>query len=160
MIDTFIACMKQKGWKIELCETRNNYLPEEIADRYKNIPSLWREFIVTIKEIMCPDETEWFLCVDDFDWRLYRVHTAWHWNEWELISLKSAESDDEWKESITNFWNNHLPIFLSVKDGYAYYAISMKDGSIVRGSEPEFEECKLVAVSFADFLEKLMTDNL
>ena len=52
MIDTFIACMKQKGCKIELCETRNNYLPEEIADRYKNIPSLWREFIATIKEIM------------------------------------------------------------------------------------------------------------
>ena len=77
-----------------------------------------------------------------------------------MISLKSAENDDEWKESTTNFWNNHLPIFLSVKDGYAYYAISMKDGSIVRGSEPEFEECKLVAVSFADFLEKLMTDNL
>ena len=84
MIDTFIACMKQKGWKIELCETRNNYLPEEIADRYKNIPSLWREFIATIKEIMCPDETEWFLCVDDFDWR---GHKTGPWGEWEIFNL-------------------------------------------------------------------------
>ena len=83
MIDTFITCMKQKGWGIELYEKRNNYLPEEVADRYKNIPSLWREFIATVKEMMCPDETEWFLCVDDFDWQ---VHTAWQWNEWELIS--------------------------------------------------------------------------
>lgn len=41
MIDTFIACMKQKGWGIELYKTRNNYLPEEIANRYKNIPSIW-----------------------------------------------------------------------------------------------------------------------
>lgn len=48
----------------------------------------------------------------------------------------------------------------SVKNGYAYYAISMKDGSIVRGAEPEFEECELVAVSFTDFLEKIMTSNL
>ena len=53
-----------------------------------------------------------------------------------------------------------LPIFLSVKDGYSYYATSMRDGSIVWGTEPEFEECKLVADSFIDFLEKLMTDNL
>lgn len=51
MIDTFIACMRQKGWGIELYETRNNYLPEEIADRYKNIPSLWREFIATVKDM-------------------------------------------------------------------------------------------------------------
>ena len=47
-------------------ETKNNYLPEEISDRYKNIPAYWREFISTVKEMMSPDETEWFLCVDDF----------------------------------------------------------------------------------------------
>lgn len=157
MIAAFLSCMKEKGWGIELYETKNNYLPEEISDRYKNIPAYWREFISTVKEMMSPDETEWFLCVDDFDWR---VHKSWQWNEWELISLKSAEDDNEWKNSIIDFWNNHLPIFLSVKDGYAYYAISMKDGSIVWGSEPEFEECKLVAVSFHDFLEKLMTNKL
>ena len=157
MIDTFLACMKEKGWVIELYETKRDYLPEEIVNRYKNIPAPWREFIGTVKEMMCPDETEWFLCVDDFDWR---VHTAWQWNEWELISLKSADGDDEWKNRIIDFWNTHLPIFLSVKDGYAYYAISMKDGSIVQGAEPEFEECELVAVSFTDFLEKLMTGNL
>ena len=69
----------------------------------------------------------------------------------EVLSLKCAEGDAEWTNKITDFWNNHLPIFLSVKDGYAYYAISMKDGSIVQGTEPEFEECTPVTSSFADF---------
>ena len=49
---------------------------------------------------------------------------------------------------------------LSVKDGYAYYAISMKDGSIVQGTEPEFEECTPVTSSFADFLEKIIKSEL
>ena len=49
---------------------------------------------------------------------------------------------------------------LSVKDGYAYYAISMKDGSIVQGTEPEFEECTLVASLLADFLEKNIRSEL
>ncbi len=66
MMDAFLSCMKENGWRIEMYETKNNYLPEEISDRYKNIPAYWREFISTVKEMMSPDETEWFLCVDDF----------------------------------------------------------------------------------------------
>lgn len=156
-IDSFIACMKEKGWSIELHKTAGDYLTQEILNRYMNIPILWREFVGTVKAMVCPDETGWFLCADDFD---SETHAVWQWNEWELISLQSAEGDDEWKEKIVDFWNNHLPIFLSVRDGYSYYAISMEDGSVVQGAEPEFEECKLVAASLADFLEKMMTDNL
>ena len=45
---------------------------------------------------------------------------------------------------------------MSVEGGYSYYAISMENGSIVYGNEPEFEECKVVANSFEDFLLKIM----
>ncbi len=48
------------------------------------------------------------------------------------------------------------PNDLLLKRGSVYYAISMNDGSIVYGSEPEFEECKIVANSFEDFLLKIM----
>ncbi len=51
--------------------------------------------------------------------------------------------------------DEHLPIFLSLEGGYAYYAISMKDGSVVHGTEPEFEECETVADSFTDFMGKV-----
>ena len=156
-IDAFLACMKEKGWNIELCETKGKYLPEGVVSRYKNVPVLWKEFIGTVRKMVCSDETEWFLCADDFD---SKAHTAWQWNEWEVLSLKCAEGDAEWTNKITDFWNNHLPIFLSVKDGYAYYPISMKDGSIVQGTEQEFEECTPVTSSFADFLEKIIKSEL
>ncbi|HAA6465519.1 TPA_asm: hypothetical protein GFZ78_01130 [Listeria monocytogenes] len=44
---------------------------------------------------------------------------------------------------------------MSVGGCYEYYAITLKDGSVVHGSEPEFEESSIVAESFADFLLKI-----
>ena len=52
------------------------------------------------------------------------------------------------------------PIFLSLENGYAYYAISMQDGSVVYGAEPEFEECETAADSFEDFMEKVMSGGI
>jgi len=49
---------------------------------------------------------------------------------------------------------------MSVKDGYSYYAVSMKDGSIVHGSEPEFEECETAATSFEDFMRKIVVGQI
>jgi len=43
---------------------------------------------------------------------------------------------------------------------YAYYAISMKDGSVVYGAEPEFEECDTVADSFEYFMEKVISGRI
>ncbi|EDJ0212292.1 hypothetical protein GD462_01710 [Listeria monocytogenes] len=44
---------------------------------------------------------------------------------------------------------------MSVGGCYEYYAITLNDGSVVHGSEPEFEESSIVAESFADFLLKI-----
>ena len=70
-----------------------------------------------------------------------RKNKAWQWNEWELLSLKAAENDAAWKDEIRKFWDGHSPVFLSLEGGYAYYAISIKEGSIVYGSEPELSRC-------------------
>ena len=59
-IDAFLACMKEKGWNIELCETKGKYLPEGVVSRYKNVPVLWKEFIGTARKMVCSDETECF----------------------------------------------------------------------------------------------------
>ena len=157
LIDAFLAHMRKKSWSIDLQKVASNELPEDIRNRYINAPELWIEFSGCIREMVCPDETAWFLGIEDFDGQ---THTGWHWNEWELLSREAAEGDSEWEKSIVEFWDNHLPIFMSVRGGYSYYAISMKDGSIVQGNEPEFEECELVASSFSDFLKKVMRDDL
>ncbi|EAF5052010.1 hypothetical protein C2W34_08740 [Listeria monocytogenes] len=49
---------------------------------------------------------------------------------------------------------------MSVGGCYEYYAITLKDGSVVHGSEPEFEESSIVADSFADFLLKIMAGEM
>ena len=94
--------------------------------------------------------------------RYYAPQTdrAFQWNEWELISLEAAEGDSVWTDDIIGFWNGHLPIFASVNGGYSYYAISMEDGSIVHGFEPEFEKCEIVAASFNDFMKKVICKQI
>ena len=157
MIKTFGNYMKENGWNIEWNEIKGNYLPETITNRYRNIPKQWLEFISSIKRLVSADETMWFLCAEDFT---AKSNEAFQWNEWELISLGSAEGDAEWQNEISQFWDNHLPIVMSLRGSYSYYAIAIKDGSIVHGSEPEFEECEIVADSFMDFMGKIVKKEL
>ncbi|WP_370511691.1 hypothetical protein [Brevibacillus sp. AG162] len=55
-----------------------------------------------------------------------------------------------------------MPIALSVRNGYTYYAIDLGNefGSIVCGSEPEFEEVEHIASSFDQFLDKIMKNSV
>ncbi|HAA6474525.1 TPA_asm: hypothetical protein GF092_02615 [Listeria monocytogenes] len=49
---------------------------------------------------------------------------------------------------------------MSVGGCYEYYAIALNDGSVVHGSEPEFEESLVVADSFAEFLLKIVAGEM
>lgn len=157
MINNFVEYMGKNGWSIELAETKSQLLPNIITDRYINIPEQWLEFFGKIKCMVNPDETTWFLCAEDFN---IQGDLAFQWNEWEIISLESAVGDHIWEEEIKKFWDSHLPIIMSVQGGYSYYAISMEDGSVVWGTEPEFEECEVVAASFMEFMEKIIKGEL
>ena len=84
----------------------------------------------------------------------------WQYNEFERISLEAADGDERWTEQIQNFWNGHFPIVMSVRDGYAYYAIRIADGSVVSGAESEFEETEVAAESFGEFLQKVISGEI
>lgn len=152
MSNTFVEHMKEAGWTVELYESQNKHITSTITARYKHIPKQWMEFIETVQCMMNAEETVWFLCANDFE---TQSDGAFQWNEWEKIGLESAANDKEWESRIKTFWDNHLPIVMSVKGCYSYYAISMKDGSVVQGAEPEFEECEIIAPSFIAFTEKI-----
>lgn len=153
LINTFITHMKKIGWDVALNERQDNDIPKTLTDRYANIPQEWVEFVGSVKHMVSPDETTWVLGAEDFE---VQGDKAFQWNEWELMSLESAGNDAEWKRSIGKFWNQHLPIVMSVKGGYSYYAICIEDGSVVRGAAPEFEECETVASSFLVFMENII----
>lgn len=157
MIDKFLDCMKNRGWTVETNKEQKFCLSEPMKSRYTGYPESWVEFVSTVKSMIRGDEEVWFLCSEDYD---VQGDKAWQWNEWELLSLEAAGNDAAWKDEIRKFWDGHLPVFLSLESGYAYYAISIKEGSIVYGSEPEFEECKIVADSFEDFMKKIIRGEL
>lgn len=148
-----------KSWSISHKEHPSFKLPEEIQDRYKSFPSDWVMFISNYQSVVNSNETSWFLCSSDYE---MQDEDSFRWNEWELISLQAAIDDNDvaWQDSIRKFWDKHLPILLSVADGYDYYAIRISDGVIVKGSEPEFEDCSEVAKSFHDLLEKIMNNKI
>ena len=126
-------------------------LSTDILKRYKTIPSEYLDFLKQFELIINQEETVWFNSIEDFNEEL---ETDFKWNAFELMSIESFEDDEEELENIRNFWNNHIPILMSVRE-YEYLAIcleSNKYGEIVHGLEPEFEETSKVC----DNLEQLI----
>lgn len=149
----------RKGWTIEKKSTLKFDLPESIVNRYGSFPADWTEFISNIDSFVNQVETVWFLCSKDYK---KQDEDSFRWNEWELISLQAAydDEDEECQDNIRQFWDAHLPIILSVGNGYEYYAIRLCDGFIVYGYEPEFEKYEEVAKSFTEFVEKIISGEI
>lgn len=154
VINDLFDTLSNNGWTVSRQNIYPYRLPECVSGRYNDLPAEWVEFFNSVSTCVSPDETAWFLCMDDFN---RQGDDVFRWNEFELLSLQAAmdENDTEWQNTIKKFWDNHLPVCLSVKGGYEYYAIRISDGFIVRGHEPEFEETRDVASSFGKFMEMI-----
>ncbi len=153
LVEKFINWAKQKGWTIERAEETME-LPEEVVERYKNIPKQWLEFIVRFADIVNSTDDMWFLTCENY------LDGGWSYNDFEKMSLDAAGDDEAWSEEIKAFWDNTFPIILSVGGDYQYFAIKLDSGEVVQGWEPEFEDPSVVAESFVDFLEKLVEGEL
>ncbi|MFQ9546146.1 MAG: hypothetical protein ACLR02_14135 [Clostridium sp.] len=44
-----------------------------------------------------------------------------------LLSLEVAEDNDEWKLEIISWWDEKLPIVMSVDGEYSFYAIDLSN---------------------------------
>lgn len=159
VINCVYDTLSKNRWTISRQNVSPYRLPECISGRYNSPPAEWVEFLNSISVCVNPDEIAWFLCTNDFN---EQGDDAFRWNEFELMSLQAAidDSDEEWQSAIVKFWDNHLPIYLSVAGGYEYYAIRMSDGVIVHGAEPEFEETTDAAPSFAKFMEMICAGDI
>ncbi len=159
MLNKIDEVATKKGWITEKKDTPNFDLHKSIVNRYGSFPADWTEFISNIDSLVNEAETVWFLCSKDYK---EQDEGSFRWNEWELISQQAAfdNRDKQWQDSIYHFWDAHLPIVLSVGNGYEYYAIRLLDGFIVYGYEPEFEEYEEVAKSFTEFIEKIISGEI
>ena len=146
-----LEALRSVGWKIARLD-RNAPLPSTVAQRYAWAPCGVMDFVAGIGEAMSPDDKAWILSAVDY---AGTSEKAFAWNEWELIELSAAEDDDSWKSEVTHFWDQHLPILMSLKDGYAYFAIEQTNNTVVVGEEPEFEETTPLAASLSELLEMI-----
>jgi hypothetical protein len=146
--DLLLRELQRAGWIVQRSSQR---LPAQLLARYPWLPEDVRSFLSTYEMICRADQKMWLLLWPDY---AGVSDAAFRWNEWELQSLDAVGSDEAERREIVAFWDRHMPIALSVDDGYGYYALRA-DGVVVTGREPEFVEATPIATSFREFLASL-----
>ena len=148
--DNFII----NGWRIKT--GNKEAFPNIIKERYPWASDCClNNFISSFESLTNASDTSWFLSNIDFSGN---SDSAFAWNEWEKISTDAADGDQYLAEKIKSFWDNHLPIFMSVRNGYSYYAVT-RDLVFVKGCEPEFEDAIPVATNLEDFLDVILRNE-
>lgn len=137
------ASLQEAGW------TCAPPLPAEgaVPSALQTAPDTVIRWVSSFSLLSNADETEWFLSRHDYS---NVADDAFAWNECEQLSVQAAVTDDE-VVAVSLFWKRHLPLLLSVRNGYEYLAVR-DDGAVVHGSEPEFEETVVVFSQLEDLL--------
>lgn len=140
---------------------QNAVLNAAFLKRYPTLPADFMDFLYTYSLVTNVDDTTWFTCISDFNGEV--LDGAFPWNEFELQSLAVFEGDLENQRFIQSFWDAHLPIVLSVKGAYSFFALGVSEdnfGKVYFGEEPEYEEVVIVADSFTEFFNQLRNKRL
>jgi hypothetical protein len=158
-ISTFLSWAKKTGWDISASESPDFHLPPAIDRRYPDLPAGYLRFLKKVSRLIAPDQKAWFLTLADF---AGTSDSSFRWNEWELMSIEAAADNKKWVSAITSFWNHHFPIYVSVRNGYSFFAVNAAEnhGAVFSGSEPEFEEVEKVSDSFLEFLDKFISGRI
>lgn len=117
---------------------------------------VFRAFVNYFTKIESYGGSAWFLYRKDYE--NSDNQDGFAWNEFEKMSLASADSDDE-KQQIKNWWERHLPVAMSVSGDYTFLAIDLDNGNIVQGYEPEFEDTVKVAENFEELLKMIVSGD-
>ncbi len=149
--------LEKKGWRIEPSAKSFNIAEHTILSRYPGLDIEYIGFLSSFSRLESGDECSWFLFPDDF--KENADPNGFAWNEFEQISAEAALSDSE-VAAVKEWWSCHLPVLLSVRGGYSFYAIDIGSRRVVYGTEPEFEETSVAAESFEDFLKKIISGKI
>jgi hypothetical protein len=131
--------------------------PRVLAERYPPLPTAYVEFVDGLVECVIRDETAWFLARHDFTGR---SGSGYRWNEYERMML-SIDSPEE-RATTMAFWDQHLPILLTVGGDLGYLALALVGsgpgrtwGPVRQAFGPDFDMPTDVSPSFEAFLTTL-----
>lgn len=149
--DRMLQQLAVADWEVVRRSEENGVaMPGGVITRYTELPPDYLHFVSLFDKCVHPAGDAWFLGLPDFSGS---SDAAFKWDEFERQSLEAAEGDDLWQQEIRQYWDEVLPIALSVRSGYAYLGLRLSAsdfGSILMGREPEFEEARRLAPSFHD----------
>ncbi len=151
--EKFIDILVSKGWNSEKSDGKVDYKNNAVAEKIDKASDEIRQFISSFNLLANTEDNIWFLSLQDY--LKENSEGAFSWNEFEIQSIEAAEDEEE-IIAIKAFWNAHLPFMLSVKNGYAYFAIVLDGpdkGKIVIGNEPMYEETTVIAADLAAFFD-------
>ncbi len=101
-IEAFIDPSTSAGWRVERRDrSRALALPVEMTQRYRPLPSSYREFLCEVALATSADEAVWFLCEGAFH---RNDPNGFVWNEIEKMALDAASDEDE-RRAIVSFWD-------------------------------------------------------
>ena len=152
----FIEQLCNKGWNIKTVDISNLVINSSAKGRVTKTIEEYKEFLKIFSLCSNREDNIWFLSYQDFS---KNDENSFSWNEFECQSIDSA-LDEEMLSDIKSFWDKHLPILMSVKNGYSYVAIGIgefNNGKIFYGTEPEYEDVAIIANSFYEFKEKYIS---
>ncbi|PQO45251.1 SMI1/KNR4 family protein [Blastopirellula marina] len=145
----------QAGWEVQRASAPQS-LPAFFLARFDWLPISVQDFLTHVDSAVSSDQKAWFITRKEI---AGESDSAFAWDEWEFLSLETAEDDPDWQNAIIAFWDEHCPLVLSVKNGYSHLSMRRDNLAIVAGNEPEFEEVEVVAESWEQLLEKVATND-
>lgn len=161
IINLFEQWAEQKNITLEHNNEKNDITQNEVLKKFENLKTekCFLDFLKAFSKVESEDQKVWFWCFNDY--RNSNNPDEFTWNELEKMSLSYAENDIE-SNKIKEWWRLRLPISLSLKDEYSYVAIDFSDNSsrIITGNEPIFEDSEIIANSFEDFLNRIITGEI
>lgn len=141
------GCLQEAGWTCEPPLSTKDGVPSALH----TAPETVVDWVSSFSQLSNADETVWFLSRHDYS---TGSEDAFAWNECEQLSIQAATTDGE-AAAVSRFWKRHVPILLSVRNGYEYLAVR-DDGAVVHGAEPEFEEAVAVFSQFEDLMRYIV----
>ncbi|MFI7025715.1 hypothetical protein [Micromonospora sp. NPDC049900] len=139
-----IGSLQSAGWLFSPAPAGAWLAPAALGRAHSSVAS----WVSSFSRLSSADEATWFLSTDDY---AGTTTDEFAWNEFETISLDAASTDEE-RAAVADFWTEHFPILLSARGHYGYLAVR-RDGAIVHGEEPEFEQTRVVASDLDKLLE-------
>ena len=88
-------------------------LSSDLQNRYSELPADYQEFLQRFQTITNESDNVWFNSIEDFNGE---SDSGFRWNEFEMMGLEALQDDEESCDMIRQFWDNHIPILMSVKD--------------------------------------------